>query len=430
MISIIIPVSNDVSRLRQTLRSLVPEKAGHEVIVVDGGSRDGGLELARSVSWARCLKVPGTPGARVNAGAAAANGDLLLILLPGTVLERGWAAAVEEAAGAEGFALGAFRTRMDSRIPVYRFGEALAAIRSRVFGLPREEQAIFLRKDRLLHTRLYLDLEAARDFNLARRLRREGRFTLLPLAAVRPALPLHSLPMNGLCRAATFWAFIFNRPLSAIDRCEATRTPQIVVLVEAPEPGRTPGWLRRAVGEERALRLYTRSVEAVLQAALKVAPDRVLGFYRPSRAREAVAGQWGPRVHWLAQSGRGKAERHLGALREAAASSRRPVLLLDPLCPGLTPAAVRKAIRGLEQSDAVIGPNGCGGCYLVGLRPAHLDGLEDLSWRRPVREEELAGALLAMGKRCRRLAPVRTLDGPEDLTYYWARGWMEGQAGV
>lgn len=426
MISVIIPVCNELRHLQRTLRALVPEKDGHEVLVVDRGSRDGSVHLAKATPWVRLLKQPGSVGAAVNAAAVAAGGDVLLILFPGTTLERGWTAAVEETAAEPGFTFGAFRTAFDSRFPLYRLPEFVARLRTRLFSLPREEQALFLRRDQMLNGRVYADLEATRDFNLARRLGREGRFGFLPLSAVRPAPNLRGMPAQCLCRAATFWSFVLGRPIGDIDQGEAAREPSVLLLVESPEPARMPGWLRDAVGDDQACALYQRFAERVLDVAREAAPDRVHGFYRPARARQEVADQWGEGVRWLAQSGRGRAERRLNALREAAAGASRPVLLLDPLFPGLTPAIIRQAIRGLRRCDAVLGPDGHGGCYLVGLRPSQFDALEELAWSRKKLDHELTAALHAMKQTCHRLETRHALHGREDLAYFWAWGWIDG----
>jgi glycosyltransferase A (GT-A) superfamily protein (DUF2064 family) len=425
MISVIVPVNNQVLQLRRTLRALVPEKHGHEVMVVDGGSRDGSQELARATPWVRLLKQPGSIGAGVNAAAVAAKGDVLLILTPGTVLERGWSEAVEAAAAEEGFSFGAFRAAFDHRGALYRVPEFVALLRTRLYKLPREEQAVFLRRDQMLNGRVYLDLEVARDFNLARRLAREGRFKLLPLSAMRPAPPLGRMPSRCLYKSATFWSFVMGRSVGDLDQCEAAREPLMVMLVVAPEPALLPKWLRDALGDEQAGAVYERFVERIVTLAAGIDPERAYAFYRPARAREEVLSRWGNDIRWLAQSGRGAGERRLRALREAASSSSRPVLLLDPMFPGLTPSILREAIRGMQRCDAVLGPDGRGGCYLVGLRPSHFEGLEQMTWSPDRLEQDLSDALSSMNQTCHRLRPRRALHGPADLAHYWARGWFE-----
>ncbi len=94
--SIFIPVSHDRDALRRTLRSLIPEKGAHEVFVVDRGSADGSLEVAAEHDWVKIVpQKEGMLAVALNQAAGEATGDLLLFLLPGSVPERGWSAALD-----------------------------------------------------------------------------------------------------------------------------------------------------------------------------------------------------------------------------------------------------------------------------------------------------------------------------------------------
>src|SRR5439155_21822056 len=64
-----------------------------EVIVVDGGSRDGTLAVARPLAD-RVLRAPRGRAQQMNAGAAAARADVLLFLHADTRLPAGYAQAV------------------------------------------------------------------------------------------------------------------------------------------------------------------------------------------------------------------------------------------------------------------------------------------------------------------------------------------------
>src|SRR5690349_11337731 len=86
MLSIIVPCLNEAEGITGTLAALGPLRArGAEVIVVDGGSRDGTVEravphadLAISASRGR--------GQQMNAGAARARGEILLFMHADTLL--------------------------------------------------------------------------------------------------------------------------------------------------------------------------------------------------------------------------------------------------------------------------------------------------------------------------------------------------------
>jgi glycosyltransferase involved in cell wall biosynthesis len=92
MLSIIIPTLNSERLLTPTLATLVSGAMSglvREVVIVDGGSVDGTLEIADA---AGCAAVSSSAplGSRLNAAAAAARSPWLMFLRPGTVLEANW----------------------------------------------------------------------------------------------------------------------------------------------------------------------------------------------------------------------------------------------------------------------------------------------------------------------------------------------------
>lgn len=79
-LSVIIPVLNEAAEIEAALDALTPlRQRGVEVIVVDGGSSDGSAKLARPLAD-RVLTAPRGRATQMNAGAAAASGDVLLFL--------------------------------------------------------------------------------------------------------------------------------------------------------------------------------------------------------------------------------------------------------------------------------------------------------------------------------------------------------------
>lgn len=79
MISVVVPAYNAERVLGKCLAALGEQsRAPHEVIVVDDGSTDGTAELARSYGVRVLCQANAGPSAARNAGARAAQGDLLL----------------------------------------------------------------------------------------------------------------------------------------------------------------------------------------------------------------------------------------------------------------------------------------------------------------------------------------------------------------
>jgi glycosyltransferase involved in cell wall biosynthesis len=85
-LTIVIPVLNEATIIAGALQALAPLRArGAEVIVADGGSRDGTAQLAQPLAD-RVITAPQGRGAPMNAGAALGNGDALLFLHADTTL--------------------------------------------------------------------------------------------------------------------------------------------------------------------------------------------------------------------------------------------------------------------------------------------------------------------------------------------------------
>ena len=85
-VSVIVPVLNEATTIEKFLTQPWVKEAG-EVIVVDGGSSDGTLEIARK--FVRTISSEPGRGPQMNAGAAEAAGDILLFLHADVGLEIG-----------------------------------------------------------------------------------------------------------------------------------------------------------------------------------------------------------------------------------------------------------------------------------------------------------------------------------------------------
>src|SRR5690606_37076194 len=146
-ISIIIPVLDAAPVLAGTLASLQELRArGNEVIVVDGGSRDNSLGVARRGAD-RVVMSGASRALQWNTGADYARHEILLFLNVDSRLPPGADVLVSEALQPQAARWGRFDLRLDSPCLVYRLVERLINWRSHFSGIATGEQALFVERE-------------------------------------------------------------------------------------------------------------------------------------------------------------------------------------------------------------------------------------------------------------------------------------------
>jgi len=139
-VSIIIPVLNEADCLEQNLARLLalPWVAENcEVIVCDGGSDDGSLEIARRHGCRIACSVAGR-AAQMNRGAELADGRHLLFLHADSRLPAGLEKQFPFDAE-----WGFFRLRLDHRAGIFRVIETAVNLRSRLTRIAGGDQGLF-----------------------------------------------------------------------------------------------------------------------------------------------------------------------------------------------------------------------------------------------------------------------------------------------
>jgi len=185
-ISVIVPVLDEEARLGRRLAELAATPGLGEVLVVDGGSADSTVAIAHTFSGVRLLSAARGRARQMNAGAAAAVGDVFLFLHADVSLPRDAAAWIVRTLADPRVVAGAFRTWTVPDGAPSRLGPLLrlADIRSRVARFPYGDQAIFVRRDAFARVGGFPDQPLMEDLELSRRLRRLGRIATVP-AVVR-----------------------------------------------------------------------------------------------------------------------------------------------------------------------------------------------------------------------------------------------------
>jgi rSAM/selenodomain-associated transferase 2 len=180
-ISVVIPTLDEAATVAEAIAAAREALPDPEVIVVDAGSGDG-TAAAAAAAGAAVLAAPGTRAEAMNAGAAAAHGDVLVFLHADTLLPAGAGAAIAAALDRAG--AGAFRIGFDRPRPLV---ERTVNARSRWLKVVYGDQALFASRAAFERAGGYRPLPIMEDRDLATRLRRSGGLVIVPLAVTTSA---------------------------------------------------------------------------------------------------------------------------------------------------------------------------------------------------------------------------------------------------
>ena len=182
-LSVIVPVLNEAARIGAALEALAPLRGrGHEVIVVDGGSRDATAGLARAGADA-VLGAPRGRANQMNAGARAASGEVLVFLHADTRLPEGAERAIAHGLASTGRVWGRFDVRIEGRSAWLPLVARAMNLRSRATGIATGDQAMFVRREAFADAGGFPAIEIMEDIALSARLKR-----LSPPACLREAV--------------------------------------------------------------------------------------------------------------------------------------------------------------------------------------------------------------------------------------------------
>lgn len=176
-LSVIVPVLNEEGVLATTLNS-ARAPGVLEVIVVDGGSTDATVDVARSLADVVRVGVRGR-AAQMNDGATVARGDVLLFLHADTLLPAGFDAALQRALADPRVVGGRFDLRLEpSSFLLWLTGELINR-RSRLTRIATGDQAIFVRRAVFEEMGGFPAMPLMEDVAFTTALKRRGRITCL-----------------------------------------------------------------------------------------------------------------------------------------------------------------------------------------------------------------------------------------------------------
>jgi rSAM/selenodomain-associated transferase 2 len=177
-LSVIIPTLNEERAIVATMEAIKIAAPAAEIIVVDGGSTDRTVEVAR-MRGAQTLSGARGRAVQLNAGAAIAKGDVLVFVHADTRVPSTFSADIAGALANSQVVGGRFDIELDDFSLTSRLLGKLISLRSRLMHSATGDQAIFVRRRVFVEIGGYTQISLCEDVDFARRLKRKGRIACL-----------------------------------------------------------------------------------------------------------------------------------------------------------------------------------------------------------------------------------------------------------
>jgi rSAM/selenodomain-associated transferase 2 len=176
-VSVIIPTLNEEKSIAQVLADAVALRP-HEVIVVDGGSKDRTREISEQLGAVVMITGPGR-ARQMNCGARRATGDILLFLHADTHLPPAALHDIVAALKNPRYVGGRFDVDLDGNHWLLKIIGAMINQRSRITKVGTGDQAIFVRREVFARMGGFPDIPLMEDIAFCRALKRLGGIACL-----------------------------------------------------------------------------------------------------------------------------------------------------------------------------------------------------------------------------------------------------------
>ena len=185
MISVIIPTLNEAQSIAACLEQLYDHPQCFEVIVADGGSQDQTLEIVSRFSRVKQVLSNQGKGRQMNAGAAAASGDILLFLHADTYLPPDGLRLIHAVMRDPKIIGGSFSLSFDASNLFLKFYSLCSRINHILFTYG--DQGLFVARQTFRDMGGYRNIPIMEDIDIQLKLRRMGKFKKIGTPVVTSA---------------------------------------------------------------------------------------------------------------------------------------------------------------------------------------------------------------------------------------------------
>ncbi|MCC7210982.1 MAG: TIGR04283 family arsenosugar biosynthesis glycosyltransferase [Candidatus Brocadia sp.] len=206
-ISVVIPALNEESHLEKTLQSVTKQEGDYEFFVVDGGSSDNTVTIAKR--YTTVINSLRGRAIQMNTGAKACSGDILLFLHADTILPDCAFREIRKRMKDVSVAGGSFYIAFDADTFILKGVSFVTRFNFRLFHFG--DQGIFVRRTVFQTLQGYKEMPIMEDYDFYKRLGKQGKVILIRMPVISSARRfvrkgvIRQLFMNKLVVLA-YWA--------------------------------------------------------------------------------------------------------------------------------------------------------------------------------------------------------------------------------
>ena len=180
-ISIIIPTINEANNLPLLLSDLSILKNNSEIIIIDCGSKDKTIEVAKIYGAKVYKSKEKNRGLQLNTGAKNSKGDWLIFLHADTRLTLDWFTKIKSVFKGDKNFIYYFKFKINDKKIIYRILEILVNFRSQYFKQPYGDQGLIIHRSIYIKNNGFKNIPLMEDVDFLRRLNNKKNLKQLNL---------------------------------------------------------------------------------------------------------------------------------------------------------------------------------------------------------------------------------------------------------
>jgi len=171
--------------------------------------------------------------------------------------------------------------------------------------------------------------------------------------------------------------------LTANQKYSSNKTKQnnaLIVFVRYPEVGKVKTRLAEGTNKDFARDIYKLCAEKIFGEISFLKNFNKYIFYSEAKDKEKIIQWTNNKFLYSLQKGGDLGERMFNAFEFVFNQQNQKAIIIGTDIPDLSKEIILKAEAELDNNDLVIGPAFDGGYYLLGMKKAHKNLLEDVKW--------------------------------------------------